>query len=225
VPELKASKHYGCCEGSVCKRNEAGHAECTPATEAEHELSVECEHARRNSGAGSGNPRLVTATLQTSLGTVELPRTSISINGVSESGCLITFQVRLGASQCTLGVNVAPVNGHLEVLSISGNLTGCPGFEGDTSDSLVGRLNHSSPPATLAFTGFSCGSSYIYRNDCVAGTFDLHLDGEFASTRFPELDSPPPTMAILDQHVRFEGVACSTTEYPVTECPTIDSAE
>ena len=95
---------------------------------------------------------------------------------------------------------------------MTANLTGCPGFEADASYPRAGRVIDYSPPATLTFSGFTCGSNEVLRNDCVAGTFDLHLDGEFS-------DGHGEPTTILDQHLRFEGVACGG-DYHDVACPT-----
>ncbi len=219
IAELTRQGQQGCCDGSVCKRNARGQAVCTEANDAERALSLKCEHAARDPLSGSRQPKLLTQELQTSVGTLELPTQLLAFSGVSGQGCLGMTEFHLGYGECRLDFRVDVAEHQFVVRSLTGDLAGCPGFEADGSDSLVGQIVTSDPQATFSFDGFSCGTTKLHPNDCVAGTFDLHLDGEFQSTKSGDTEEPPtPSMRISDQHLRFEGVTC-TTFSGYSECP------
>ncbi|HET7538732.1 MAG TPA: hypothetical protein VFK05_02635 [Polyangiaceae bacterium] len=219
VAELEQSKELGCCEGNVCKRDDQGRAVCTEASDAERALSSKCEHVARNSTGVSDQPKLLNTELKTSVGTIELSPYPIAFSRVSDLGCLVTTEFHLDNGQCQFGFDAEVRDGKLAIRLISADLADCPGFEGDPSDDQAGHIADSHPPATLSFEGFSCGSNQYHHNECVAGTWDLHLDGEFLpTTRLAPEDPRPSTVRISDQHLRFEGVSCGSYGSPA-ECP------
>jgi len=220
VAELEQQGQLGCCEGSVCKRDEQGQAVCTEASDGERALSLKCEHAARDSSYGARQPKLTTPELKTSVGTIELPRDVNVLSGVSKLGCLAVTEFHLGFGDCAFNFRVDTVAGQYVVGRMLGNFAGCPGFDADGSDPPVGQVDDPAPPAVFSFDGFSCGTSDLYRNDCVVGAFDLYLDGQFQSASGGDTKDPPvPSMRIANQHLRFEGVTCTLLD-GYTECPT-----
>ncbi|HYQ01130.1 MAG TPA: hypothetical protein VER96_20810 [Polyangiaceae bacterium] len=217
VAELEQQGQLGCCEGSVCKRDEQGQAVCAEASDAERALSLKCERAARDSFYGARQPKLATPELKTSLGTIQLPLDVNTLSGVSKLGCLGMAEFHLGTGDCALGFRVDVVQSQYVVSWMTGNFAGCPGFEADSGDSAGGRIDGFDPPATFSFDGFSCGTTEAQPNDCVAGSFDLYLDGQFQPTHADTAEPPP--MRITAQHLRFEGVTCTLYD-GYDACPT-----
>lgn len=208
LSELTSGELTGCCIGTVCKPDGGGHSSCHAASEGELALSVACEHAVR-APFPAPVPELRTTELVTSLGTAQLRPSAITANsGIATAGCLVSFEVTYGIEKCGFSLSVDTVNGRRVVRSMVGSLSGCAGMALDPNTPNAADFAVSEPPITIAFDGFGCGSNDRALNDCLAGVFDFRLDGALS-----------PTLSLVDQHLRFEGAACSIYDYRDVVCP------
>lgn len=199
----------GCCAGLVCKGDASSAPTCRSATAPELVFSSACEHDAA-SGLSAARTVLTTRTLDTSLGTVELADSIHSVSvGIARAGCLVSFEVSFGTTSCGLSLRVDAIGDRFVTREVSGDLSGCVGFEGDPSLPPAGRIVAvSEPPVGFSFDGFLCGLTDVESRGCMAGVFDFRIDGELA-----------PSLTLRDQHLRFEGTACASRDAREAVCP------
>jgi hypothetical protein len=149
---LDTQKLEGCCDGLICKLNDAGIRTCEAATSDEIALARQCKAAPANSVIQADGP------LMTSSGTMQLSDVKIEVPASGPAGCLTSFQIWFGT--CTLH---AEVGGTAGTYSVSGSSCGL---------SLGGTLT-----GTATFEGVSCDGGLIFESYCYAGTITVTLGG------------------------------------------------
>jgi hypothetical protein len=200
---LEQNELAGCCEGTVCKGNSAGIPVCQAATAEEQSLFKECNHAA--SSAGDDTLQLLTPTLETSLGTLELGEPRFSFFGVGPGGCLNSLDLTLGAKlDCQLNLDFSMLDGVLKLERLSGNISGCAGYTGAELDGFISGST-AELDASLSFDGVACDGRLIFESYCLDGSFDLGLDGTIGRVSFDR------------QTITLQGALCSAE--PEGECP------
>ena len=215
---LADQKLAGCCDGLVCKTTAPGVRTCQPASAEEQALAVSC-NAPIADAFGAAPELEATAPLQLGDVALQFGVATMAQLEAGTGGCLARLRLVLGtdpASSCTLDVTTGPMGnaaGELTLLSaVFGGGGGCGGMQ-----SGGGTLTISG--GTLRFTGVQCENGPFGRTGtlgleswCLAGTFELALDGTFARA------GADPVM-FQDALLPIEGRACSFL--PSTQaCPT-----
>lgn len=191
---LQGRGFEGCCTGSVCRQSPDGIPLCQPATEDESAAAAKCSTFARSTA--THDLELVTPTLTTSVGTITLPPVMYGFLEVGPLGCVSSMHVVLdGGLNCGFQVAASATGSQFTLTSISGDLSGCPGYTGEPGI-LNGTFVLTEPQGTMTFTGAACDSNLIFEAYDVAGRFDFHLAG---GTSY--------NITLADQHLIVEGAA------------------
>lgn len=197
----------GCCQGTVCKESTGGVPVCQVATPVDQSRANQC--ARLSGSAETRALELVTPTITTSSGTIQLPEPRAASYTVGTGGCLSSFRLTLGSqSACQLILSAENWDGKLQLADLEGMISGCAGYTGDPNAPLQGLLSAFGMAANLGgftFDGLTCDGELAVESYCVAGSFDFRIDTIINGVTFDE------------QHLVLQGALCS--RQPMGQCP------
>ena len=194
----------GCCDGTVCKPNDADVLVCQAASAEEQAMARQCALVARSSRQSLTVRTLV---LKSSQGDLQVPTAVAHVATLSGTkGCLSSLEITLGKDNCLLELDAEVISGKLRAKSLRGEVKDCVGFTGDRSKVLAGLLaNTDTQTNDFSFTGLSCdGGNVVQDLACETGTFDFQIDATINEITFE------------DQHLILEGTTCASLN---ADCP------
>ena len=196
----------GRCAGLLCRPNEAGVPTCQPGTAEELALATECDSVARST-TGRNELEVLTPSLRTSVGELDVGEVLFAFAGTGPGGCLNDLQITFGDFGCSFELAVELSGGALTPSSFLAHIPDCPGFVGETNqDYLSPDLSPGDPlPFSFSFEGIACDANLVFESYCVAGNFDFHFGGTLRGVTFE------------DQHLVVRGVMCGLD--PSGACP------
>ena len=202
---LRQNDLAGCCEGLLCRPNEAGVPTCQPGSADEVALATECDSVARSTSLNE--LEVLTPSIRTSVGELEVGEVRFAFPGVGPGGCLNDLQITIGELGCSFEFALELSGGALTPSNFIASIRDCPGFVGETNQEYLSPgLSPDDPlPFSFTFEGISCDAQLIFESYCVAGSFDFHLGGTIRGVTFE------------DQHFVVRGVMCGAD--PSGACP------
>jgi hypothetical protein len=193
---LIANDLESCCEGLTCLSNADGGRTCRTGETSEFAPIIECTAALEE---GSKGLRLVSGSLQTSVGTFEFVRLDNFLLTYGESDCLGELSVTLGAGDdCSLTLTATANEGRFIVDGFSASFGGCAGYTGRDPD---GRFEIAGEtPFALYVEGVICDGSVSSEPPCFGGDFGFSLSGEVPGSE---------TLSFDEQWILLTGSVCS----------------